>query len=121
MSVKEAAVRIGRGGEDALMRRLTPLLVAAGLGVAAGVLLAGSPAPAADPQLLASECSSCHASSEALTTAIPKIRGLPEVAIAAALRAFRAGQRPATVMDRIAKGFTDDEIKQLAAYFSSRR
>ncbi len=35
------------------------------------------------------------------------------------MRAFRAGQRSATVMDRIAKGFTDDEIRQLATYFSA--
>jgi sulfide dehydrogenase cytochrome subunit len=38
-----------------------------------------------------------------------------------ALRAFRTGQRPSTVMDRIAKGFTEDEIKQLAAYFSAKK
>jgi len=103
------------------MRWLTPLAVLGGLAAAAGVLLAGAPAPAADPQLLASGCSGCHASSEALTTAIPRIRGLPEAAIAEALRAFRTGQRPATVMDRIARGFTDEEIAQLAAYFSRQR
>lgn len=103
------------------MRWLTPLAVAGGLAVAIGVLLAGSPAPAADPQVLASGCSGCHASSDTLTTAIPRIRGLPEPVIAEALRAFRAGQRPGTVMDRIAKGFTDEEIAQLAAYFSRQK
>ena len=103
------------------MRWLAPLAVAGGLAAAAGLLLAGSPALGADPQALASGCSSCHTNSDTLTTAIPKIRGLPEAAIAEALRAFRAGQRPATVMDRIAKGFTDEEITQLAAYFSRQK
>jgi cytochrome subunit of sulfide dehydrogenase len=103
------------------MRWVPVLAVAGGLAAAAGVLLAGSSAPAADPQVLASGCSGCHTSSDTLTTAIPKIRGLPEGAIAEALRAFRAGKRPATVMDRIAKGFTDEEIAQLAAYFSRQK
>lgn len=93
--------------------------------VAWGLLAAASvfhstPAPAADPQLLASSCSSCHTNSATLTTAIPRIRGLPEAVILDAMRAFQTGQRPATVMDRIARGFTEDEIKQLATYFGAR-
>jgi len=39
----------------------------------------------------------------------------------AAMQAYRGGQRPATVMDRIAKGFSDDEIKAIAAWFSAQR
>jgi cytochrome subunit of sulfide dehydrogenase len=87
--------------------------------VVAGAALVATPAFAADAQLLASSCSGCHTTDDKLTTTIPKIRGLPESAFLEAMRAFRAGQRPATVMSRIAKGFTDDEIKQLAAYFSA--
>ena len=36
------------------------------------------------------------------------------------MQAFRAGQKPATVMDRIAKGFTDDEIKAIAAWYAAQ-
>ena len=35
------------------------------------------------------------------------------------LLAFRDGSRPATVMQQIAKGYTPEQIEQLAAYFSS--
>jgi cytochrome c553 len=103
------------------MRQVKPRLVACGWGLFAGIALAWTAASAADPQLLASSCSGCHSSAEKLTTSIPRIRGLPEAVLLETLRGFRAGQRPATVMDRIARGFTDDEIKQLAAHFSSRR
>ena len=89
--------------------------------VVTAAALVPTPAFAADAQVLASSCSGCHTTDDKLATAIPKIRGLPESAFLEAMRAFRAGQRPATVMDRIAKGFTDDEIKQLAAYFSARK
>jgi sulfide dehydrogenase cytochrome subunit len=34
---------------------------------------------------------------------------------------FRSGQRPATVMDRIAKGFTDDEIKAIADWYGAQK
>ncbi len=103
------------------MGSVRSLCAACGLAFVAGVGLLPTPAPAADPQVLASSCSACHTNSERLNTAIPRIRGLPEAVIVEAMRAFRTGQRPATVMDRISKGFTDDEIKQLAAYFSAKK
>jgi cytochrome c553 len=34
---------------------------------------------------------------------------------------FRAGKRPATIMDRVAKGFTDDEVKAIAAWFAAQK
>lgn len=37
------------------------------------------------------------------------------------MQEFRAGSRPATVMDRIAKGFTDEEVKAIAAWYAGKR
>ena len=37
------------------------------------------------------------------------------------MRTFRTGQRPATVMDRIAKGFSDDEIAAIAAWYAAQK
>ncbi len=88
---------------------------------AAAASLAPPPAAAAEAPGLASSCSGCHTTSDTLATAIPRIRGLPEPVFLEAMRAFRTGQRPATVMDRIVKGLTEDEIRQLAAYFGARR
>jgi sulfide dehydrogenase cytochrome subunit len=50
-----------------------------------------------------------------------RLAGLEQAAIAKALQEFRAGQRTATVMDRIAKGFTEDEIQALAAWFAAQK
>ena len=104
--------------DSSAMRSRRTRSAACGLAVMTAAGFASGPASAADPQLVASSCSGCHTTSDKLTTAIPRIRGLPEAVLLEAMRAFRAGQRPGTVMDRIAKGFTDDEIKQLAAYFA---
>ena len=37
------------------------------------------------------------------------------------MQGFRSGQVPATVMNRIAKGFTDDEIKAIAAWYGAQK
>jgi cytochrome subunit of sulfide dehydrogenase len=39
----------------------------------------------------------------------------------AQMRAFRSGQRSATVMDRIAKGFSDMEIDAIAEWYQAQR
>ena len=38
----------------------------------------------------------------------------------AAMVAFRAGARPATVMDRIARGFTEPEAAAIATWFATQ-
>lgn len=103
------------------MGRMRSLAILGGFAIIAGVSFASPPAHAADPEVLAASCSGCHTSSDGLTTAMPRIRGLPEVAFMQAMQGFRTGQRAATVMDRIAKGFTEDEIRQLAEYFHARK
>jgi sulfide dehydrogenase cytochrome subunit len=100
---------------------LHSIRVVRGIPMMMALVLASSTAPAADLQVLVSSCSGCHTNSQKLSTAIPRIQGLPEAIILDTLRGFRSGQRPATVMDRITKGFTEDEIKELAAYFSAEK
>jgi tripartite-type tricarboxylate transporter receptor subunit TctC len=41
--------------------------------------------------------------------------------IVAAMEAFKGGQRPSTVMDRIAKGFSDDEVKAIATWYGAQK
>jgi sulfide dehydrogenase cytochrome subunit len=49
---------------------------------------------------------------------VPKIAGYGRDLFIAQWAAFRKKERPATMMDRIAKGYTDAEVAQLADYFS---
>jgi cytochrome c553 len=46
---------------------------------------------------------------------VPVLQGRTPDDVAAAMRAFREGRRPATVMDRIARGFSEDEARAIAA------
>lgn len=88
------------------------------LWLAASAAVATGPAAAAVPPPGASGCSGCHAA--AITTAIPSLRGLTAAQIATAMQAFRSGERDATVMDRIARGFTEPEIAAIAAWLGQQ-
>jgi len=91
---------------------------------AAFVLLLTQSAPAAGPGDAppgAQSCSGCHATARFVDTTVPRLIGRDPAAILAAMQAFRSGQLPSTVMDRIAKGFTDDEIKAIAAWYGAQK
>ncbi|MET0334274.1 MAG: cytochrome C, partial [Rhizobacter sp.] len=47
------------------------------------------------------------------------LRGLDRQYLIDQLTAFRNGMRPATVMHQIAKGYTPEQIEQLAGYFAA--
>lgn len=76
---------------------------------------------AADLQaaVLANPCAGCHGMNGVSAGSIPPINHLGSDALVAAMKAFKSGERPATVMDRIAKGYTDEEIQRIADYFQS--
>jgi cytochrome c553 len=81
---------------------------------------AAEAAPAVPPPGAAS-CSGCHAADPKVETRVPRIAGRPPAEIVAAMEAFRSGQKPATVMDRIAKGFTDTEIRAIAEWLGAQK
>ncbi len=80
-----------------------------------------TPASAAEAPPGAASCTGCHAEKPNVDTPVARLAGQDANAMMAAMQAYRSGQRPATVMDRIAKGFSDDEIKAIAAWFVMQR
>jgi len=89
---------------------------------AAALLSISWGAPAQDAPRLAAACAICHGTNgRAVTKDVAPLAGLPREHIASQMRAFRDGQRPATVMHQIAKGYTDAQIDALAAWFSSQK
>ena len=88
---------------------------------AAVMLTVSSLASAADAPPGASSCTGCHPATAGVATAVQRLNGRDAGQITTAMTEFRTGKRPATVMDRIAKGFTDDETKAIAAYFAAQK
>ncbi len=84
-------------------------------------------APKAKPKLLSgasaamlsNTCAGCHGTNGASGgPATPTIAGLEEEYFVDVMNQFKSGERYSTIMGRIAKGYTDDEIKAMAGHFS---
>jgi cytochrome c553 len=87
----------------------------------ATTLMIGGAASAAEAPAGVSSCTGCHTASARVDTPVPRIAGKPAADIASQMVAFKAGQRAGTIMDRIAKGFSDDEIKAIAAWYAEQK
>ena len=70
------------------------------------------------PPAGAAACSGCHLPA-GVQGPVPSLIGRPVAEIVAQMQAFRSGDRPATVMDRIAKGFSDDEVRSIAEWLTA--
>lgn len=108
------------------MRWLTPHLPRAALLAAA--LAAPAAALAQDAQALhtkalAATCANCHGTGgQAIDgSEVPGLAGMPAAYLVEQMKAFKSGARQATVMHQLAKGYSDGQIEQLAAYFAARK
>lgn len=94
--------------------------------ISAGVaLLYGTPAPAAGSaeagQAKSIVCAACHGvDGNSLNPIWPSLAGQNAAYIVRTLQAFKAGTRSNVLMDAQAKPLTDQDMQDLAAYFSSR-
>src|SRR4051812_4008722 len=76
---------------------------------------------AAEPPPGATSCTGCHAASAGVDTPVPRLAGRYAVEITAKMQAFRAGEGQPTVMDQIAKGFSDAEVQAIAAWYAEQK
>src|SRR3954451_10437060 len=81
--------------------------------LALAALLAG----AAGPPPGASSCTGCHIGGGGGGV----LQGRAAGDTAAEMEAFRSGARPSTVMSRIVKGFSPDEVRGLASWFAQQQ
>jgi cytochrome subunit of sulfide dehydrogenase len=69
---------------------------------------------------LAATCFTCHGTDGRSVGGVPPaLAGRDRAELAQQLKDFKAGKRPATIMHQHAKGYTDAQIDQLAAYFAA--
>ena len=63
-------------------------------------------------------CFNCHGTEGRSAGGMPSLAGKPEEALLEALLQFKRGQRLATVMHQLSKGYSDTELAVMAHYFS---
>ena len=90
--------------------------------IACGVVLSGT-AFAATPSaaMLGNTCAGCHGTNgNSNGPATPTIAGISSEYFIETMMAYKEGERPSTIMTRIAKGYTDEEIKLMAEFFAKQ-
>ncbi len=91
--------------------------------VAALLLMAAGLAQAQDANLgrnLAATCANCHGTNGQARGDSKSLAGVSAEKIIAAIADFKSGAQPATIMHQISKGYTDEQIKLIAAYFAAQ-
>jgi cytochrome c553 len=69
---------------------------------------------------LAASCANCHGTNGHATGEMKPLAGLSAEKIIASVADFKSGAQPATIMHQISKGYTDEQIKLVAAYFAAQ-
>jgi cytochrome c553 len=102
-------------------RRRWPLAAALSLLVAAPAALAQSGTDAALGRSLAATCANCHGTNGNARGDMKPLAGVSSDKLLAQLADFRSGNQPATIMHQIVKGYTEDQLKLIAAYFAAQK
>ncbi len=69
---------------------------------------------------LAATCANCHGTNGQARGDSKPLAGVSAEKIMAAIADFKSGAQPATIMHQISKGYTDEQIKLIAAYFAAQ-
>lgn len=70
---------------------------------------------------LAATCANCHGTrGRPRGPAIPPLAGMKAEVMLESLADYRRGAQPGTVMPQIVKGYTEEQLRLVAAYFAAQ-
>jgi len=106
-------------------KTLTRAALVAGLAVGAAFSATAAEKPktimGADAAMLSNTCAGCHGTNgNSMGPAAPSIAGLSPTYFEETMVGFASGEIPSTIMTRIAKGYTEDEIKAMAKFYGGQ-
>jgi cytochrome subunit of sulfide dehydrogenase len=102
------------------MKRSTSSLTLAFMFTAAAAAHAQGPASSQLGRNVAATCANCHGTNGHARGDMKPLAGMPADKLIAMVNDYRNGNQPATIMHQIAKGYTDEQIKLVAAFFAAQ-
>jgi len=104
-------------------RMKTALLgTAAFAGFALGGAASASPSVPPTPEMISFACAGCHGTSGASAgLTMPTLASHSKASIVDAMKKFKTGERPSTVMGRLAKGYSDADFAAMGDFFSRQK
>ena len=88
----------------------------------AGALCAvtiGAQAQVNQVRVWAAACANCHGTDGRAQPGMESLAGKDKDELLQKMLDFKSGKKPATIMHQLSKGYTDEQLQQLAAYFAS--
>lgn len=90
--------------------------------VASGLMLASlsmwASADALQVRSMAASCSGCHGTNGVAQQGMETLAGQKKEDLLKKMQDFKSGKKPATLMHQLSKGYSDEQIDQLAGYFA---
>lgn len=102
------------------MSRMTPLIHVLAASAAAWAVSAAVQADAGVSRgaLLAAMCNTCHGTDGSGSKSIPALNELDADELVETMKAFQAEEEDATIMNRHATGYSDEELQAIAEHYA---
>jgi sulfide dehydrogenase cytochrome subunit len=82
----------------------------------------GGPSMPGNRAAVSHACAGCHGTGGVSAgTSMPSIAGLPREYLRLMMQRYKTGARPATVMNRLARGYSDEDFRAMADFFEAHR
>ena len=69
----------------------------------------------------AAGCANCHGTNGHAQPGMITLAGASQAETVQKMKEFKSGARPATLMHQLAKGYSDEQIEAIAAYFAAQK
>ncbi|HEX5737348.1 MAG TPA: c-type cytochrome, partial [Hydrogenophaga sp.] len=69
----------------------------------------------------AAACANCHGTDGRAESGMASLAGRDQAELQKVLLEYKAGTRPATLMHQISKGYSDEQLSQIAGYFAAQK
>jgi sulfide dehydrogenase cytochrome subunit len=102
------------------MKKTKTTLLLAGMLATTAAEAAEPAAHRPDAERLAHACAGCHGTYGHSQAPTPTIASKPEEEFIALMSDFKSGQRVSSVMNRIARGYADEDFAAMAQFFKKQ-
>lgn len=86
------------------------------------LLAAGTAQAAPTGEMLSAPCAGCHGTNgNSAGTTMPTLANHSKQSLVEAMKKYKSGERPATIMGRVAKGYTDGDFEAMGDFFAKQK
>jgi sulfide dehydrogenase cytochrome subunit len=69
---------------------------------------------------IAANCANCHGTNGNSVGGVESLAGYDRDKFISVMKAFKSGEKPATIMHQISQGYSDEQVAALAEFFASQ-